>query len=86
VPVPAVVAACAGDESLNGILVTRSGDHLVVTPLGQPGVDIFPRSATEFATRDGGTIYRFETDPGGRVTRYLRSTGGGPAVPARRIR
>jgi CubicO group peptidase (beta-lactamase class C family) len=80
--------ACAGEyESLNGILVkvTRAGDHLVVTPLAQAGVEIYPVSATEFVTKDGGVQYTFVTGDDGRVTRYLRSTGGGRPVPARRI-
>ena len=58
--------ACAGEyESLNGILVkvTRAGDHLVVTPLAQAGVEIFPVSATEFVTKDGATQYTFVTAP-----------------------
>ena len=80
--------ACAGEyESLNGILVkvTRAGDHLAVTPLAQPAVEILPVSATEFVTTDGATQYTFVVGPDGRVARYLRSGGGGKPVPARRI-
>ncbi len=42
---PARLDACAGEyESLNGVLVkvTRTGDHLTVTPLAQPGVRDLP--------------------------------------------
>ena len=81
--------ACAGEyESLNGVIVTiaRTGTHLVVTPLGQTGTDIFPVSATEFTTKDGGTTYRFVAASNGQIARYLRSTNGGSWVPARRIR
>ena len=63
---------CAGEyESLNGILVkvTRSGDHLVATPLAQAGVEIFQVSATEFVTKDGATQYTFVIGADGRVAR-----------------
>jgi D-alanyl-D-alanine carboxypeptidase len=79
---------CAGEyESLNGILVkvTLAGDHLLVTPLSQPGVEVFPVSPTEFVTKDGTAQYTFVTGADGRVARYLRSAGGGRPVPARRI-
>jgi len=81
--------ACAGEyESLNGVIVTiaRAGAHLVVTPLGQTGTDIFPVSSTEFTTKDGATTYRFVAAANGQIARYLRSTNGGSWVPARRIR
>ena len=86
---PARLDACAGEyESLNGTLVkvTRAGDHLTVTPLAQQGVEIFPVSATEFVTKDGGVRYTFVRGADGRIIRYLRSTGGGAPAPARRIR
>src|SRR4029450_3492419 len=64
-PIIAIAAArldaCAGEyESLNGILVkiTRAGTHLLVTPLGQTGTEIFPVSTTEFNTKDAATTYR----------------------------
>jgi len=79
---------CVGEyESLNGVLVkvTRSGDHLTATPLAQAGVEVFPVSPTEFVTKDGATLYTFVAGPDGRVARFLRSTGGGRPVPARRI-
>ena len=92
-PVIALAAArldaCVGEyESLNGVIVKikRVGTHLVVTPLGQTDVDIFPVSATEFQTKDAGTTYRFVAAANGQIARYLRSAGGGPWVPARRIR
>ena len=81
--------ACAGEyESLNGVIVTiaRAGTHLVATPLGQTGTDIFPVSATEFTTKDGGTTYRFVAAANGQIARYLRSANGGSWIPARRIR
>jgi D-alanyl-D-alanine carboxypeptidase len=89
VPVDAArLDACVGEyESLNGILVkvTRVGDHLLATPLAQAGVEIFPVSATEFVTKDGGVQYTFVPGDDGRIVRYLRSAGGGRPVPARRI-
>jgi D-alanyl-D-alanine carboxypeptidase len=81
--------ACAGTyESLNGILVqvARAGTHLTVTPLGQASTDIFPVSATEFTTKDGGATYRFVAGANGQIVRYLRTVSGGSPVPARRIR
>ena len=84
----AALDACVGEyESLNGILVkvARSGDHLVVTPLAQPGIEIFPVSPAEFVTKDGATQYAFVAGADGRVARYLRSADGGRPVPARRI-
>jgi len=84
----AALDACVGEyESLNGILVkvTRAGDHLVLTPLAQTGVEIFPVSPTEFVTKDGATQYTFVAGADGRIARYLRSAGGGRPVPARRI-
>jgi len=84
----AALDACVGEyESLNGILVkvTRAGDRLVVTPLAQAGVEIFPVSPTEFVTKDGGVQFTFVAGDDGRVARYLRSAGGGRPVPARRI-
>ena len=80
--------ACVGEyESLSGVLVRieRAGDHLRVTPAGQTGVEVFPVSATEFETADGGTQYRFEFGDSDRVVRYLRASPGGRPVPARRI-
>ena len=84
----AALDGCVGEyESLNGILVkvARAGDHLLVTPLAQAGVEIFPASPTEFVTKDGGVQYTFIAGDDGRVMRYLRSAGGGRPVPARRI-
>jgi CubicO group peptidase (beta-lactamase class C family) len=84
----AALDVCVGEyESLNGILVKvgRAGDHLVVTPLAQAGVEIYPVSATEFVTKDGGVQYTFVAGDDGRVVRYLRSAGSGRPVPARRV-
>jgi len=68
------------------VTIARAGTHLVATPLGQPGTDIFPVSATEFTTKDGGTTYRFVAAANGQIARYLRSVNGGSWIPARRIR
>lgn len=81
--------ACAGEyESLSGILVkvTRASTHLLVTPLGQTGTEIFPVSPTEFVSKDGTVTYRFVIGPNGQIARYLRSVNSGTPVPARRIR
>ena len=82
------LAALVGEyESLNGILVRvdQSGDHLRMTPTGQPGVDIFPASPIDFFTTDGIVELRFVKDGRGAVVGYLRSAGGGKPVPARRL-
>ena len=83
----AALEMCVGEyESLNGVIMTVTvvDDHLAVRPLGQSAVEVWPVSATEFATRSGDTRYTFEAGTTGAVARLLRSTGGRP-VPARRL-
>lgn len=84
----AVLDACVGEyESLNGVLarVERAGDHLTVSPTGQPGVHIFPASPAEFFSKDGAIQYTLVKDVHGAVAGYLRAAGGGRPVPARRL-
>jgi D-alanyl-D-alanine carboxypeptidase len=84
----AALDACVGEyESLNGILVrvARAGDHLVVTPFGQAGVEVVPVAPREYVTRDGAIQYTFVAGPDGGVVRFLRGTPGGRGVPARRL-
>ena len=79
--------ACVGEyEALNGILVSveRAGDHLSVQPFAQEVVEVFPVSTIGFITKSGDVEYRFVKDSSGRVTGYLRSSGG-RRVPARHL-
>jgi hypothetical protein len=68
------------------VTIARAGTHLVADAARSDRTDIFPVSATEFTTKDGGTTYRFVAAPNGQIARYLRSVNGGSWIPARRIR
>jgi CubicO group peptidase (beta-lactamase class C family) len=91
---PAVVAvdfrlldAYAGEyELITGVnlTVSRAGAHLRVRATGQPPVDVWPSSNTEFFAREHGPRYAFRTDLTGRVTGLLVRQGS-RNLPARRL-
>jgi hypothetical protein len=85
---PAVYDACVGDYELAPgfiLTVTREGDRLMTQATGQPKVEVFPSSETEFFLKVVDAQITFVRGPGGTVDELVLHQGGRD-MPAKRRR
>jgi hypothetical protein len=85
---PALYDAYVGDYELQPgfvLSVTREGDRLMTQATGQPKVEIFPSSETEFFLKVVDARITFVRGPGGKVDQLVLHQGGRD-MPARRLR
>lgn len=85
---PALYDAYVGEYELQPgfvLSVTREGDRLMTQATGQPKVEIFPSSETEFFLKVVDARITFVRGPGGKVNQLVLHQGGRD-MPARRVR
>ncbi len=85
---PKIFDAYVGDYELapNFILtVTREGDHLMTQASGQPKVEIYPSSETEFFLKVVDAQVTFVKNEQGQVTQLILHQGG-QNIPAKKIK
>lgn len=85
---PALYDAYVGEYELQPgfvLSVTREGDRLMTQATGQPKVEIFPSSETEFFLKVVDARITFVRGPGGKVDQLVLHQGGRD-MPARRVR
>jgi CubicO group peptidase (beta-lactamase class C family) len=85
---PALYDAYVGDYELQPgfvLSVTREGDRLMTQATGQPKVEIFPSSETEFFLKVVDARITFVRGPEGKVDQLVLHQGGRD-MPARRVR
>ena len=58
------------------LTITKEGDHLYAQLTGQPRLEIFPRSVTEFFYKVVQATITFETDEARQVTGLILKQGG----------
>jgi hypothetical protein len=67
------------------VTVTNEDDRLFVQPTGQPKLEIYPESETEFFCRAVDARITFVRNDEGKVVRLLLHQGGRD-MPAKKIR
>ncbi len=85
---PKIFAAYAGEYELKpgfSITVTSEKDQLFLQATGQPRIQAFPSSETEFFLKDVEAQITFVKDEQGKVTQLVLHQGGNDA-PARKIK
>jgi hypothetical protein len=58
------------------LTITREGASLFGQGTGQPKIEMFAESPTEFFLKDVDAQITFEKDPAGKVTRLILHQGG----------
>ncbi len=85
---PKILASYAGEYALKPdfiVTVTAEKDQLCLQATGQPRVQVFPSSETEFFLKEVEAQITFVKDAEGKVTQLVLHQGGNDA-PARKIK
>jgi hypothetical protein len=85
---PAILASFAGEYELKPdfiISVTAEKDQLFLQATGQPRIEAFPSSDTEFFLKEVEAQITFIKDDKGKITQLILHQGGND-VPARKIK
>ncbi len=85
---PKIFADYTGEYELKpgfSITVTAEKDQLFLQATGQPKIQAFPSSETEFFLKEVEAQISFVKDPQGKVTQLVLYQGGNDA-PARKIK
>lgn len=83
---PAIYANYVGEYILEGLTMTIANEngHLMATIAGQPTVELFPKSNTEFFLKIVRAYVTFEVDDTGKATRLIIEQNGSRQVAERK--
>ncbi len=75
---PKILDTYIGEYDLNGVptVISREEDHLYIQVTGQPKVELFPRSETEFFLKIVVADVKFIKDETGKVVKAILNQGG----------
>ena len=75
---PKILDTYVGEYDLNGTpaMITKEDDRLYIQVTGQPKVELFPRSETEFFLKVAVADIKFVKDDSGKVTKAILNQSG----------